>query len=141
MIANMVKAQVSDNVTTTGERIRREREAKDWQQADLARILGVTEATISRYETGERRVTPELLARLADLFAVSADHLLGRERDQADWEEEVRAMRRSMSGLSEAERQDILDYMRWRKEQSRKRGRANGDPAAGPGRGSADGGT
>ena len=64
---------------TLGGRIREEREAKGWSQADLGRNLGVTGPAVHRYEVGERRPDPEMLGRLADLFRVTTDYLLGRQ--------------------------------------------------------------
>ena len=102
---------------TLGERIRAEREAKGWSQAELGRILGVAAPTVHRYETNDRRPDPEMLLRLADLFGVSADYLLGRGSSQPEPDPQIRAILRSMKGLTEVERQDVLDYVAWKRAQ------------------------
>lgn len=47
-------------------------------QNDLGRILSITQRSISRFETGETFPTEEVLNKIADLFDVSTDYLLGR---------------------------------------------------------------
>jgi len=61
-----------------GARIRKAREARGWNQADLAAKLQVAATTITRYESGERNPDPCTLRKLADQLDVSADFLLGR---------------------------------------------------------------
>ena len=45
---------------------------------DLGRMLSITQRSISRFETGETFPTEEVLNKIADLFDVSTDYLLGR---------------------------------------------------------------
>lgn len=59
-------------------RIRALREDSDMKQADLAKMLGCTPITISRYELEQRALTPDLICRLCDIFHVTADYLLCR---------------------------------------------------------------
>lgn len=49
-----------------------------FSQAELAEKLGVRKTTISNYETGYSNPDAKMLSRLADLFSVSVDQLLGR---------------------------------------------------------------
>ncbi len=46
-------------------------------QADVGNIIGVTAATVGRYELGQRQLTPDLIAKFCALYHVSADYLLG----------------------------------------------------------------
>ena len=50
--------------------IRQFRQERGWTQLDVARRLGVTEGTVSRWERGERVPQPATQQRLADLFGV-----------------------------------------------------------------------
>lgn len=52
-------------------------------QSQLAAQLGITKSVISFYELRERAPSPEVLIKLAHLFHVSADYLLGIERQAA----------------------------------------------------------
>ncbi len=47
-------------------------------QLKLAMDLGISQNTISRYETGEREADYQTLIALADYFDVSIDYLLER---------------------------------------------------------------
>lgn len=46
-------------------------------QADLAKILNVSDRSVGFYETGERDPDTNTLKKLADYFNVSIDYLLG----------------------------------------------------------------
>ena len=60
------------------ERLRQLREENDWTQEQLGEMLNVSGATINRYEKGLRNPDPEMLLKLAEIFDVSLDFLLGR---------------------------------------------------------------
>lgn len=60
------------------ERLKKLREAKGLNQQGLAMALGLSQSTISFYETGERKPDLEALIQLADFFGVSIDYLIGR---------------------------------------------------------------
>ena len=47
-------------------------------QADLAAELGISKSAVSMYERGNREPELELLERMADLFGVSVNVMLGR---------------------------------------------------------------
>jgi transcriptional regulator with XRE-family HTH domain len=51
--------------------LRRQRLARDLRQADLAGRLGVAPITLRKIEADERRPSLQLLARIAELFALS----------------------------------------------------------------------
>lgn len=60
-----------------GERIRTLREERRYQQKEIAERLGVLPQAFSNYENGKRE--PDLLTvlKLAKLFDVTVDYLLG----------------------------------------------------------------
>lgn len=64
-----------------GERIRTYRTAMKLTQADFARRLGVTGASVSAYENGTRLPSYDVLLGIASILGVSTDSLLGR-RDE-----------------------------------------------------------
>lgn len=47
-------------------------------QADIAELLGMTQAAYGNYELGKRQVNTEILSKLADYYGVTVDDLLGR---------------------------------------------------------------
>jgi SOS regulatory protein LexA len=63
---------------TLSNRIRRLREEKGLKQKDVAAILSVNPNTYCRYENGERTPPPGVIAKLAEIFGVTSDYLLGR---------------------------------------------------------------
>lgn len=54
------------------------RTAKKITQADLAKKLGIARTTYAGYENGSRKPDPDTLQKLADVFDVTVDYLLGR---------------------------------------------------------------
>ena len=61
-----------------GQRISYLRESHKLTQTELARRLGITRASLSHYETGRRVPDFDTLAKMADLFGVSVDYIIGR---------------------------------------------------------------
>lgn len=60
-----------------GQRICELRTASGWSQVDLANKLGVAKQTVSNWENENIQPSIEMLVRLARLFNVTTDYLLG----------------------------------------------------------------
>ena len=61
-----------------GMRITKLREEHDWKKTELARRLGISHSQVSRIESGETGTpSSDILIRLAEVFDVSTDYLLG----------------------------------------------------------------
>ena len=58
-------------------RIRDLREDNDLTQSEIAKILGCTQQTYSRYETGEITIDINSLIKLAKFYNTSLDYLVG----------------------------------------------------------------
>jgi len=54
------------------------RQSNNLAQGQLARLIGVDRSTISSYESNMRQPSLDTLSRIADVFGVSTDYLLGR---------------------------------------------------------------
>ena len=50
-------------------------------QKQLAEKLGITKSVISYYEQSERTPSPEMLVKIANVFHVTTDYLLGLEAE------------------------------------------------------------
>lgn len=61
------------------ENIKRLRQARGMNQVELASALGVTKQCVSNWENDNIIPSIEMLIKLADIFRVSTDYLLGRE--------------------------------------------------------------
>ena len=59
------------------ERLKEARKAKRYSQAEVSRMLGVTQQAVGKWETGRSTPDPQTLARVAAYFKVSTDYLLG----------------------------------------------------------------
>lgn len=60
------------------ERIRILRKEKNLKQIEAAELLELSISSYCRYERGEREPDAPVLWRMADLYGVSIDYLVGR---------------------------------------------------------------
>lgn len=67
-------------------RIRQLRENKELTQEELAKVIGVSRATLASWEIGRREPDFETASKIADFFDVSVDYLLGRTDDPRSYE-------------------------------------------------------
>ena len=67
-----------------GTRLRKFRKENGYSQNHIANILGVERSTYTYYETGKTVPVIFDLMRLADLYSVSLDDLLGFHADSSD---------------------------------------------------------
>lgn len=65
-----------------GNKIRSFRKEKNLTAEDLANKLGISRATITRYETGVRNTNQDVLYRLADILGVSINDFFPSINDQ-----------------------------------------------------------
>ncbi|KOP64399.1 XRE family transcriptional regulator [Bacillus sp. FJAT-18019] len=61
-----------------GSRLKKEREKKGWSQMYVAERLGITNTVLSNYERDYRDPDTSMLSKIADLYDVDTDYLLGR---------------------------------------------------------------
>ena len=81
-------------VYSLNENIRRLRIGSGMNQVEFARLLGVTKQCVSNWENDNVLPSVEMLMKIADVFKVRTDYLLGREAgayiDLSDLTEEQR---------------------------------------------------
>ena len=90
-----------------GTRLKELRKSAGLTQKQLADRLGITASVVSYYELSERTPSPEVLVKLAGIFHVSVDDMLGITRPQP--------FPLDTSGLTEADLrflQQTIDYLR-----------------------------
>ena len=63
---------------TIGKNIRSLRKKNEFTAQELAMLVGVSDRTIASIESGLRGTTIENYAKMADVFGVSIDELIGR---------------------------------------------------------------
>ena len=102
-----------------GNNIRELRKQKRLTQAELAKVMSVSQQTVGAWETGRAIPGSDTLGDLADLFNVSTDYVLGRpekaDDDQVDLDlEQALDNAHSFSGkpLSDHDRKVAKDVLR-----------------------------
>lgn len=65
-------------------RIKELRKKNGWSQKELAKNVGVKASAISMWENDKRRPDFNSLVSLANIFDISIDYLIGRERIEDD---------------------------------------------------------
>ncbi|MFW4404746.1 helix-turn-helix domain-containing protein [Lactiplantibacillus paraplantarum] len=68
------------------------RESKNMKQSDLARRLSLDKSSMSKIENGTRKVSSDEILKIANIFEVSTDYLLGnneKNRKYPDWATEA----------------------------------------------------
>lgn len=105
--------------TMLGNNIRELRKQKKLTQAELAKLMHVSQQTIGAWETERAVPGSDTLGELADYFGVTTDYLLGRPEKQNEVQTEQDLERaldnaHSFSGrpLSEHDRKVAKDVLR-----------------------------
>ena len=80
-------------IPTFASRLRQLRLDKNLRQEQVAKLIGVNQSAISTYENNTRQPSFDILVRLATLYRVSTDYLLGMTN--------IRSL--DLSGLSDEE--------------------------------------
>ncbi len=65
-------------MSTKYQRIKDLREDHDLTQEAISKKLNVSQRAYSHFETGTRGIPTEILIKLADIYKVSIDYLVGR---------------------------------------------------------------
>jgi len=71
-----------------GERITELRKKKNWSQSDLAKAIEASRDIIGKYERNDNSPSIEMALKLAKVFNVSVDYLLG-EGKHANYDKET----------------------------------------------------
>ena len=103
---------------TIGERIRELRTAKGQTGGQVATYLGITSVHVSNIESGKRKPSLDLLAKLAHYFGCSTDYLLGLTDDPSP-AGEASDMQRLYNRLSLERKKDLVEMADlWLREES-----------------------
>ncbi|MGR6001359.1 helix-turn-helix domain-containing protein [Bacillus cereus] len=63
------------------ERLKEEREKRNWSQHDLAEKIHVSRQSVSKWETGQNYPSIEIIIHLSDLFGITIDELLRSDEE------------------------------------------------------------
>lgn len=110
------------------------RKDKKWYQTDVAKKIGVARATYGSYEQGNRQPDFDTLERLADLYGVSTDYLLGRnetgnytENNELDYYKnkiinefpDIDLAFKDMESLSADDMKDVYEFIKFKISQKK----------------------
>ena len=79
MTFKVVKIEIERRVNMLGEKIIQERKKHYLSQENLAEVVGVTRQTISNWELNETSPDLKQAEKLADIFNISMDELIGNK--------------------------------------------------------------
>lgn len=65
-----------------GEHLKEARKAKGLSQAEISRLLGVSQQAVGKWETGRSTPDPQAISKLAEILDTTADKLLGINREK-----------------------------------------------------------
>lgn len=88
-------------IPTFASRLRQLRLDKNLRQEQVAKLIGVNKSAISTYENNTRQPSFDILVRLATLYRVSTDYLLGMTN--------IRSL--DLSGLSDEEASAVSELV------------------------------
>lgn len=94
-----------------GLRIAKSLQKKGMTQKELSERIGVTEAVISRYISGDREPKPEMLANIATALHTTSDFLLGIENDEFNHSRIRRMIARNASNMTEQEKRELINAL------------------------------
>jgi transcriptional regulator with XRE-family HTH domain len=108
-----------------GQRIQKAREEAGLSQEELSSRLGYTQAALSNYELGKRRLYLANIEQIANELNKPLNYFLedevevakaGQEKAQ---DETISEIGKLLSELPSEERKNILEYIQWRKERAK----------------------
>ena len=76
-------------MSTFAERLKKERVKAKLTQEEVAEYLGITRPAYTQYETEKTQPSVETTAKLADLYKISIDYLVGRYKDGDAYAEKI----------------------------------------------------
>ena len=67
-----------------GMRIKKARQSRGITQLELAKDIGASQTAVALWESGNRKISTEVIERVSDVLSVSASYLLFGEKDFKD---------------------------------------------------------
>lgn len=92
-----------------GDRLRHLRTSKNLTQEEVGRLLGVSKATVNRYETGEIDIKRTTALKLSSILKVSPAYIMGWT-DTADTSSEPEILK-LYNSLNDIGKQKVIDFI------------------------------
>lgn len=109
---NIVFGDIVDNVKEVFAllRLKEARKAKGMTQVEVSKIIGISQNGYSDWETGKNRVDAVSLNKLADLYGVSVDYLLGGSETPTNTVLRIPVLGSVPAGIPLEAIEDIIDW-------------------------------
>ena len=107
-----------------GRKIQQAREARDLTQVELAQTLGITQAALSNYELGKRRLYLHQIEEIARLLNKDLDYFIGSNNevvperclDVSSLQDQIISCIKAMDADDLRALSEYIDFMTWRKK-------------------------
>ena len=95
------------------ERIRMLMEGEHLSQKELANLSGITEASMSKYLSGERTPRIDVVVNIANALGVTTDELIGNdiEDDKMGFIRLKTVLARGMESMSEEDKKELIKFL------------------------------
>ncbi|MDY4488753.1 MAG: LexA family transcriptional regulator [Candidatus Limivicinus sp.] len=109
---NIVFGDIVDDVKEVFAllRLKEARKAKGLTQVEVSKIIGISQNGYSDWETGKNRVDAVSLNKLADLYGVSVDYLVGGREAPTDTVLRIPVLGSVPAGIPLEAIEDIIDW-------------------------------
>lgn len=102
------------------ERLKELRKQAHLTQVELASKLGIVQSSYADWERGKKKPTQDNLVKIAQIFNVSVDYLVGNSDEKTDELDNIELLfRMNSKGLTEAEKavfkKELIEFMEERK--------------------------
>lgn len=91
------------------------RNKANMSQKALADLLFVSQQTVAKWETNRATPNPDTVVKLADIFDVTTDYLLGKENEPSPQKDPLEGVQFAFYGdvsdFTEEEKQDLADFV------------------------------
>ena len=96
-------------------RLKQLRQKNKWTQQELAKKIQVTKETLYRYEKNQLPPSYDSVVRLAELFDVSIDYLMGwTDQPVSEEMKKQKLIYRQIQNLDESQKESIINILkRW----------------------------
>lgn len=97
-----------------GDRILELLKKRNLMQKELSQLVGVTEATMSRYVRGERTPKAEVVANIATALHTTSDYLLGTEKEgniDNDFPKIQRLIARNANSMTDEQKRELINAL------------------------------
>ena len=103
------------------ERLKELRKQAHLTQVELASKLGIVQSSYADWERGKKKPTQDNLVKIAQIFNVSVDYLVGNSEEKTDELDNIELLfRMNSKGLTEAEKavfkKELIEFMEERKK-------------------------